>query len=511
MKIQSISDILRPVSRKQLDVLPRRDLIDFALGEQDIRAQLEKFIKVLEEENYLIGEKYVRIKNTIFSPSSEKFPQEKSGEEKKKGGKKTPDNRTLKPSERYPNAPIFKQDIEIIPLPQCTCCGSQMTDSGMTETTEALGVVPKKFFIKRQIYHIYHCKSCHGSLERSPTLPRIKPGSSYDDDFIIDVSMSKYCDLIPIERYATIAKRQGFPGLAPNSLIELSHYLAEFLIAIYKMIRNEVVSSEIVNADETPHRMLEGDERTNWFLWGFSTQTASYFECHDTRSGSVASGILLDAQCKYLVSDVYSGYNKAVTECNEIRISKGITPIESSYCNAHARRKFKELPGEDGVIFLEKYGEIYKIEREISEAFPEDRLSERQRRSAPIFEEMKVKASELLEIVPNKSYQAQAANYFLKNFIGLTQFLKNGALPIDNNHQERQLRSPVVGRKTWYGTHSVKGATTAAILFTIVESCKLNKVNPRTYIQQLVKDIHQGKKPYTPYQAANDKNLSSTS
>ncbi len=451
---------------------------------------------------------YIRIKNRIFAPSSEKLPRDKSVDKK---DKKPPDNRTLKPSERYPKAKIIEQDIEIVPPPQCSCCGNQVSDSGMKETTETLGVIPKQYFIKRQIYHKYHCKSCHGSIETAPTLPRIKPGSSYDDDFVIDVSVSKYCDLIPIERYASIAKRQGFPGLPPNSLIELTHYLAEFLGEVYRMIKNEVVSAEILYADETPHRMLEGDEKTNWFLWGFSTATASYFECHDTRSGSVASGILMDAQCKYLVSDVYSGYNKAVTECNEIRKAKDITPIENSYCNAHVRRKFKELPGEDGVIYLEKYGKIYEIEREIKNFSSENRLKERQERSAPIFEEMKVKATELLQTVSNKSYQAQAANYFLKNFTGLTQFLKNGDLPIDNNHQERQLRTPVIGRKTWYGTHSVKGASTSARLFTIIESCKLNKLNPRTYIQQLVKDIHQKKKPYTPYQAAIDKTHTSSS
>lgn len=509
MKIQNLSDILRPVSREQLNVLPRRDLIDLLLGEQDIRTQLEAFIKVLEEETYLIGEKYVRVKNKIFTPSTEKFFREKS--DKKKKDKKRPEGRTLQLSERYPKAKIIEQDIEIVPPPQCKFCANHMSDSCMTETTETLSVIPKQYFIKRQIYHKYHCKSCHGSIETAPTLPRIKPGSSYDDDFIIDVSLSKYCDLVPIERYASIAKRQGFSGLPPNSLIELTHYLAEFLIEVYRMIGNEVVSAKIVYADETPHRMLEGDEKTNWFLWGFSTLTASYFECHDTRSGSVASGFLLEAQCQYLVSDVYSGYNKAVTECNEVRTSKGIPVIENSYCNAHARRKFKELPGEDGVIFLEKYGEIYEIERQIKNYSPEECAKERQERSAPIFEEMKLKATELLTTVPNKSYQAQAANYFLKNFTGLTQFLKDGDLPIDNNHQERQLRNPVIGRKTWGGTHSIRGAETAAILFTIIESCKLNKVNPRTYIQQLVKDIHQKKKPYTPYQAAIDKTHTSSS
>jgi transposase len=89
-------------------------------------------------------------------------------------------------------------------------------------------------------------------------------------------------------------------------------------------------------------------------------------------------------------------------------------------------------------------------------------------------------------------------SYFLGNLKQLTAFIDNDALPIDNNSQERLLRNPVIGRKTWYGTHSKRGAETMAILFSLVESCKLNKVNPREYIKALVEAIHSGEKPFTP-------------
>ena len=79
-----------------------------------------------------------------------------------------------------------------------------------------------------------------------------------------------------------------------------------------------------------------------------------------------------------------------------------------------------------------------------------------------------------------------ALNYLLENFEGLTLCLEDPDVPLDNNLQERMLRSPVVGRKTWYGTHSEQGAETAAILFSIVETCKLNGVNPREYFPALI-------------------------
>ena len=114
------------------------------------------------------------------------------------------------------------------------------------------------------------------------------------------------------------------------------------------------------------------------------------------------------------------------------------------------------------------------------------------------FEEMKNQAISLVPTFSSKSSMGKAMSYFLGNFNELTLFLENPAIPIDNNPQERLLRNPVIGRKTWYGTHSERGAETMAILFSIVESCKMNQVNPREYLKHLVQDLNQGKKTYTP-------------
>ncbi len=124
----------------------------------------------------------------------------------------------------------------------------------------------------------------------------------------------------------------------------------------------------------------------------------------------------------------------------------------------------------------------------------------------PFFEKMKDRALKDLARFPNNSKIAKAMKYFLSNYSGLTLFLTDPEIPIDNNFQESLLRSPVVGRKTWYGTHSKRGAMTAAILFSIVESCKLNKVNPREYFKAVVRDLHLGKKPYTPKDFLNLRN-----
>ena len=94
---------------------------------------------------------------------------------------------------------------------------------------------------------------------------------------IVDVAMSKYLDLIPIERYVGIAARDGIEGLPQNSLIGLTHHLADFVMPVYEKIKSEVLSAEILHADETPHRMLEGSTRNGWYLWGFSANYSVFF------------------------------------------------------------------------------------------------------------------------------------------------------------------------------------------------------------------------------------------
>ena len=115
---------------------------------------------------------------------------------------------------------------------------------------------------------------------------------------------------------------------------------------------------------------------------------------------------------------------------------------------------------------------------------------------------MEKRAVALKNSYPPKSSLGKAINYFLNNYLELTIFLKYEDVPIDNNPQERLMRSPVIGRKTWYGNHSKKGAMTSAILFSIVESCKLNNVNPRIYFTEIVESMHQGQEPLTPAEYA---------
>ena len=486
-KIESLtrSDLIKKYQIMS-DELKRVIKENYAFRAQEIS---ENQLKLILEEQ--LGE----LQNTLFGSSSERY---KKPEEKKKKSDDPAKPKIKKPSERYPNIPVRENLIKLDSAPSCSACGEIMTDSGMTEDSEQLTVIPKKYEILLNKRVKYRC-SCHGCIQTAPSPGRIIPGSAYSDEMIQDVVISKYCDLIPIERYAAMAGRGGLINLPPQSLISLTHAFADFVRPVYQLIKDGVLSSRVVCADETPHRMLEGSLKKSWYLWGFSTSDLCYLDCQDTRSGKVASQILADSACEVLVTDVFSGYAKAIKDCNAQRGEKNKVLISGANCNGHARRYFfkPRLHYKEAEYFLDCYHEIYRLNAEAKGKSAEEVLRIRTE-MRPHFELMKEKAMQEVVKYPRGNKYGKALNYFLGNYQQLILFLNQADVPIDNNGQERLFRNYVVGRKTWYGTHSERGAETAAILFSIIETCKMNQVNPREYFKSLVKDLLEGKNPYTP-------------
>lgn len=495
------TELSESLNSTKFDHLTREDLIQKnSLLESELFLAFKEIYRLKNQNltdaqlKLLIREQLGEMQSTLYGTSSERYkkPQDKNKEPK------SPLPRPKLPSERYPNVPVRNELVPFDDIPTCDACGKNLVDSGMTEESEQLNVIPKRFEIINWVRPKFRC-SCHGCIKLPPVPPRIIEGSSYSDKMIIDVVASKYCDLIPIERYVAMAARGGLKGLPPQSLIELTHQFAHFVKPVYELIKQEIKKARVLHADETPHKMLEGSDTKSWYLWGFSTSTLCFLECHDTRSGDVASDILKTSSCEVLISDVFSGYGKAVRITNLYRQAQGQAAIQNSNCNAHARRyfikSFNVYP--EAKFYLDQYHDIYQLESRVKDKPPNQVLKVRHQMKEK-FEMMLTRASEQIHNYPAQLKFGRALNYFVENYDGLTLFLEQADVAIDNNLQERLLRSHVVGRKTWYGTHSERGAETAAILFSIIETCKLNQVNPREYFEKLAKDLLHSEKPYTP-------------
>lgn len=498
----SQSEFLEINSSTKFDSISKDDLVRKYSNLEVQYFELQKEIlrlknKSLTEEqlNLIMTEQFDELQQAMFGASSERY--------KKPEDKKIKDNplpNVKKPSERYPRIPVREEKIEFTIIPDCDVCGKKMTDSGLFEESEQLNVIPKKYEIIRYLRSKFRC-SCQSCLLTAPMQKRIIEGSSYSDEMIVDVVASKYCDLIPIERYVQMAARGGLAGLPANSLIELTHSFSKFVLPVYHLIKQDIQRSRVLHADETPHKMLEGSDVRSWYLWGFSNKNSCFLECKNTRSGDVAIDLLKGSKCEVLVSDVFGGYNRAMVDINILRSEKNEKVIFNAKCNAHARRYFFKvrLNYPQAEFYLENYHQIYLLNKESKEK-PTDEVLRIRNKMTSYFLAMKTKAEEELQskkFVERGKYHT-ALNYFLENYNELIYFINFADVAIDNNAQERLLRSHVVGRKTWYGTHSERGAETAAILFSIIETCKLNKINPREYLKNLVEDLHNGKNPYTP-------------
>lgn len=139
---------------------------------------------------------------------------------------------------------------------------------------------------------------------------------------------------------------------------------------------------------------------------------------------------------------------------------------------------------------MEQIGEIYKIENRIRGLDPDVRLKERQQESRPLTEKLFIGFRKAYEQLPKKSSTAKAIFYALNNQKALMKFLDNGQIEIDNNAAERAMRSIAIGRKNWLFAGSDNGGHTAAIIYSIIETAKLNNINPWQYLQKVL-DIIQ--------------------
>ena len=464
--------------------------------------------KTIEELNDTI--KALRAK--LFGKSSEKSKPGGNG----KGGK--PGNsspRTRLPSEQYPKAKIVERTVEDPNPPPCPECQEAMTDSGLRETSERLEIIPMEIYIVRMNRVRYHCKCCQTAPQTAALPPRMAPGSSLHDSMLIESGIAKFCDLIPTERFAKMLSRSSV-AVSDKLLLSAQNALAEAFCPIYLKLKIEVLISKVLHADESPHRMLERNEGHNWYLWSFCTRVSVYFEIHDTRAGTVSIEFLKESKASVLVSDVYSGYIRTLREINEYRATKNLPALLAAHCNDHARRYFVAAKEHElGRKGVDLYDRIYGIEERVQELLEtpkyeglqnaEEALKLRQTADS-LFEKIYEVACEiLLEHAPNTTL-GQAANYFLNNLKGLTLFLTDLDIPISNARAERSVRSPAVGRKTWLGTHSRKGADTSAVLFSIFESCKLNRLNPREYCQDQADRLNAGKPLQTPFEYNQIKN-----
>lgn len=509
------SDIFqRELTREDLNRMKKADLVDlvalYQKRENILTAALQGSVGLVEqvtEAILAISKRLLMTLDLLFSSSFKSSPRAKL--EKKQ--KKRPIKGKELPSKRYPDLPIEDIEVRDESPPKCSC-GQDMTDTGLRDSSERIEVEPKVYRIKRYNRVVYTCRCCKSAMASAKAPPQIIQGSCYGDSFVKDVVLSKLCDLIPISRYTAMAARQGVEGIPTNSLYEFSRYLAIYVSPSYARLAVQIKTDVVINADETWYKMLEGSEKKNWYLWSFNSDRGIIYLAKDSRAGEVAADFLKDCACEFLVSDAYRGYAAAISKVNKMREESGNTYVflKSAYCNAHARNNFC-ASSIKGTKIAKRVIHIYKI---IFATYPTFKTADGEAfykakaKLEKAFTLLKKIAESEMPKLSSKSALYDALEYLVTYYQGLTLFLSNRSIPMHNQRSEQSLRNPVVGRKIWYGSHSPDTAADMAKIMSLVESCKLLKINPRKYIDDAIERVHKGLPALSPYEYLQHQNSS---
>ena len=302
-------------------------------------------------------------------------------------------------------------------------------------------------------------------LITSPSSIKLLPGASYSINFAVTSVIDKYLNHIPLERQCRTMDSLGLYNMKPQILYNL--------IKVVGMYGEDIV-------DRIPWP-INNKKDSDGYMWILSNRLGSYYRFEPSRSGSVIKETLQDYSGA-IMTDGYSGYYQFRKDSK-----KNINQNRLGLCHAHARRYFFEIKENYPEVeyMLEKYRELFKIEK-LAKDFSE-LLELRKKKSQVIIDEMKIWLLENLITSRNETKFKSAIEYSLNHWTELTVFLEDAFIPLTNNEAERTIRQAVMGRKNFYGSRSIDGADLAAILYTLIESCKKVEVDPRKYLLDTIK------------------------
>jgi transposase len=375
------------------------------------------------------------------------------------------------------------------PEPERTCpdCGTPKVIFGQ-DVTEELELVPAQFVVNRYVRYKYACRQCQGQVSIGPLPPRPLDKGVPGPGFLAQLVTSKYADALPLYRQQQIYRRYGLE-LSRATLCGWVAYVALTLAPIVAAMKRCVRTSGHVHTDDTPVTVLDpsvqpvGSRRG--YMWVYIGDRGDVVFDYTTSRKRDGPESFLKGYRGYLQADAFAGYN---------RICAGGDVVEVA-CWAHARRKFFDAQGAHGPEarrVLTLIGRLYAVEARARRLglTPERLLAWRQRHSRRRLAQLRAELDRLSLVALPRSALGTALGYTLNNWKALNRYTEAAFLAIDNNHSERQIKQLVIGRKNWLFAGSDEGARNAALLYSLVVSCKLAGVDPFAYLRDVLIRIH---------------------
>ena len=373
--------------------------------------------------------------------------------------------------------------------PACICpnCGGAMRKLG-EDVTEVLDYVPASFKVIRHVRPKLSCRLCETIVQMPmPSLPieRGKPGPG----LLAHVLVAKYADHLPLYRQSGIYAREGV-DLERSTLADWVARSTALLDPLIEALRKDVLASDILHGDDTPVPVLApglGKTKTGR-LWtyvrdgrpyGSDVPPACAFYYSPDRKGQHPQSHLKTFK-GVLHADGYAGFN-AIFETGT---------VTEAACWAHVRRKFFDAHAATSSPIakeaLERIADLYAIEAQIKGKPPDERRRCRQEQSLFLVADLKAWAETTLQKISGKSELAKAMRYAQSRWPALCCYLNDGRVEIDNNAAERSIRGIALGRKNYLFAGSDTGGIRAAAIYSLIETCKLNAINPEAYLRDIL-------------------------
>lgn len=377
----------------------------------------------------------------------------------------------------------------------CPCCQGPLVEIGV-DAAERLDVIPAQFRVLVTKRPKLACRACTGVIVQAPAPARLIEGGVPTEATVAHVLVSRYADHLPLYRQSQILARQGIE-IGREVLADWTGTAANEVMPVVRRMREILLGSARLFADETTMPVLDpGRGRTKkgyaWAIarddrpWGGADPPAVLFHYAPGRGAEHAKELLRGYR-GILQCDGYGAYKTLAAAGDGIALA---------FCWSHARRQFIELAkGKAAPIAqetLQRIAALYAIEAELRGKPADIRRAVRHERSRPLIDDLFAWFSAQIARLPGSSPTAQAIRYVLNHREGLVRFLDDGRIELDTNTVERAIRPICLSRKNALFASGDDGGARWAAVASLVETCKLNGVDPQRHFTDVLTRLING-------------------
>ena len=389
---------------------------------------------------------------------------------------------------RFENLPVATHVYELSEAERaCPGCGQARKEIGTDESWQ-VEYIPGRFERLQHVRKKYACLHCEEQGESPQITAAAKPEMAIDKGLagpglLAYIVTSKFSEYLPLYRLEDIFARQGF-AISRGTQSVWCRDVAEVAEPLYELMAEGVRASHVVATDDTILPLLQKGKTAKARMWVYVGDALHPYNVFDFTLDRSRDGPLrfLKDYDQVLLADAYGGYNGVVAG----------NRITRAGCWAHLRRRFidaEKTAPEIARAAVEHVRTLYAIERQAQNATTEQRLILRQKESAPLLAELRLRLLAWKEQLLPRHPMAEAITYALSQWNELTVYCTDGAISMDNNVSEREMKRIVLGRKNSLFVGNPRGGRTAAILASLTSTCRRHEIDPQLYFTQLLVNL----------------------